>query len=502
MSSLQHYPLGAAVPDSPHAVCSSLPTMADIIGYEEKSPETLAALKAGYPRFISHPFVRKLTEWLQHKHGWQERHVFVLCSMNAVPEMLRFVGVVGAGYEEVGDGMVAVHFPKIEEAWLRARNFLQHTGVCVSSRQAEDVLLREGELEKAFPEEAHSDPFQAEEMVRMRLAAATGALPEEVVLCSSGMNAFWSIFQSAMEFQRMEGRGLWVQVGWCYVDTRAILDKFLTGDGEGVVSIFQAQDTVALEKVFAEKGKKIAGVVCECPTNPLIQTPDVERISRLCREHGALCVLDPSIAGCLNVNPLPLADVVPMSLTKYAANAGDVMLGALVLNRESPFALPLADRLGLWREMPYGRDVQRLAKEMENWEPVTQQLNENARKLAAWLSNHPKVKKVWWAGEASSAENFQQIARSADACGSVLSVELTMPLADFYDRLRMVKGPSFGTRFTMACPFMYLAHYPMASTEEGRAALEKHGLNPDLVRLSVGQEPFEEIQAAVEEALG
>jgi len=49
----------------------------------------------------------------------------------------------------------------------------------------------------------------------------------------------------------------------------------------------------------------------------------------------------------------------------------------------------------------------------------------------------------------------------------------------------------------MMCPFLYLAHYDFVSTEEGRQHLRECGLNPDLVRLSVGVEPIGEIQAAL-----
>jgi cystathionine gamma-synthase len=64
--------------------------------------------------------------------------------------------------------------------------------------------------------------------------------------------------------------------------------------------------------------------------------------------------------------------------------------------------------------------------------------------------------------------------------------------------MRLVKGPSFGVRFSLACPFLYLAHYDLVSTGQGRRQLRGHGLEPDLVRLSVGAEPLEAIQEAIE----
>ena len=55
---------------------------------------------------------------------------------------------------------------------------------------------------------------------------------------------------------------------------------------------------------------------------------------------------------------------------------------------------------------------------------------------------------------------------------------------------------------TLICPFMYLAHYDLVTTPEGRAELAASGIDPDLLRLCVGMEPVEEIIAALQAALG
>jgi len=84
----------------------------------------------------------------------------------------------------------------------------------------------------------------------------------------------------------------------------------------------------------------------------------------------------------------------------------------------------------------------------------------------------------------------------------MISFTLRGPLDEFYDRLRLPKGPSFGMRTTLICPFMYLAHYDMVTTMQGRAELKANGLDPDLLRLCVGTEPADEIIGALGEALG
>jgi cystathionine gamma-synthase len=84
----------------------------------------------------------------------------------------------------------------------------------------------------------------------------------------------------------------------------------------------------------------------------------------------------------------------------------------------------------------------------------------------------------------------------------MISFSLRGSLEAFYDRLRLPKGPSFGMRTTLICPFMYLAHYDLVTTPSGRAELAANGLDPDLLRLCVGTEPVDDIIAALGEALG
>ena len=60
---------------------------------------------------------------------------------------------------------------------------------------------------------------------------------------------------------------------------------------------------------------------------------------------------------------------------------------------------------------------------------------------------------------------------------------------------------SFGITTTLICPFMYLAHYDLVTTTAGRAELASFGINPELLRLSIGCEPVEDIMEALGEAL-
>ncbi|MFT3783105.1 MAG: PLP-dependent transferase [Nibricoccus sp.] len=118
-----------------------------------------------------------------------------------------------------------------------------------------------------------------------------------------------------------------------------------------------------------------------------------------------------------------------------------------------------------------------------------------------FLRQHPRVKNLRWSGHPDSKANFQKIARRSDAFASMISFTVDGPLAGFYDRLRLPKGASFGMKTTLVCPFIFLAHYDLVTSDAGVLTLRECGLEPELVRLSLGCEPAEDIIDSLAEAL-
>jgi len=88
-------------------------------------------------------------------------------------------------------------------------------------------------------------------------------------------------------------------------------------------------------------------------------------------------------------------------------------------------------------------------------------------KVVEFLEAHPKIAKVHWAYQSASRESFQRQAGS-DSPGCVASFEVEGSFQSFYDRLEMLKSPSFGTQFSICCPYVYLAHYKLLKTKDGQ----------------------------------
>ena len=500
MSVFNPLPLGQRIPASPHAVSCSLPRMRDVRGYEEKDPETMRQLTSGYPRFVVHPFARKLADhFVATTPLLADRTVWLTSSARMAAALAEFLGEGAHKHAFAGDTLHGVSHPVSPELHGRAKTYLQNVGGFVSSREAEDHLVRLRLLPAAHPEETFAGDAAAE-VRRVLHTAVRGVNAADLLLTNCGMSAVHAAFGASADLQAARGRTLWLQLGWLYLDTIAILKRF-TRTPADYVYIRDPLDHDAIVRLFEKFGPRIAGVIAEVPTNPLIQTPNVPALARLCRQHGAHLLLDPSISSVFDLDVLEHSTAVVSSLTKYTASEGDLLAGFVAVNPSGFDAAELRKRIAAQLEPLYARDLARLAAQIGQTPEVLKTIHANTAKVAAFLEKHPKVRDVYWALRPDSRENYLQIARAPDAVGGMISFTLRRSLETFYDRLRLPKGPSFGMKTTLICPFMYLAHYDLVTSAAGIAELAASRLDPDLLRLCCGTEPAEEIIAALDEAL-
>ena len=503
MPAFPHLPLGTPIPASPHAVSCSLPTMRSVRGYEEKDPAITSQLTVGYPRFVVHPFAKQLAAHFTAGTPALTGRTLWLTSSAA---MARALAAHLAGADPQLFSHTAAHgvsHPTDPHTFARAKTYLQNIGGFLSSREAEDHLVRLGVLAFPYPEETFPGEAAAAtaEIRRHLRRALPGTAEPDLILANCGMNAIYAAFSAVAELQAARGRTVWLQLGWLYLDTIAILKKFTAAPGD-YVYIRDVLDHLGLERIFQKHGHRIAGVIAELPTNPLIQTPDLAALSALCRAHGARLLLDPSVVSVFNVDVLAHTDVVVSSLTKYTASDGDLTAGLAAINPAGPDAAALRDRIAATIEPLYARDLARLAVQIGRTDAVLEKIHANTARVVAFLEGHPAVRDVFWALHPASRENYLRLARRPEASGGMITFTLRGDLENFYDRLRLPKGPSFGMTTTLICPFMYLAHYDLVTTPAGLAELAASKLDPDLLRLCVGTEPAEDIIAALAEALG
>ena len=476
--------LGATVPDSPHATVVCLPTLADVESYERKEERVWKLLRAGYPRFVRNALVARAAAEAARRLG-RTGELFPLVSEAAARRLADHAGAALTSLDRVGDWWLAV--TPAGDAASRLAKMVQHTGTLISSRQAEAWLAGAASVDGA--------PSLAS--VRSALAPLlTGVSPGDILIATSGMNAVDAGLAAVDAVQRPRGRTAWIQLGWLYVDSTRLFEKARDTRHHFVPDV---RDLAAVERLLA--AGDVAGVFTEVPNNPQLETADIPALRALCDRHGAKLLLDPSSVGLATVDVLPHADLVVSSLTKYAGSEGDVMAGVLAVHPARPDAAELLAVARRRLESLHALDLVALAPQAARMTEVTARLSAQAAELARRLAAHPAVARVRTADQGSTAAAYRRMLRPGAGAGSLITLELRGDMRRVYDRLAVAKGPSFGLRYTLAAPFLWLAHFDEVTSEQGRAQIREAGLDPDLLRISVGLEPLDEIWAAFEFAL-
>lgn len=332
----------------------------------------------------------------------------------------------------------------------------------------------------------------ADDLARTHVRDVPGFSADDVYLYSGGMNAIFHAHETLKATVRSAKS---VMYGFPYVDTLKVLQKF--GPGAIFYGHGSGEDLDDLEHRL-ENGEKILSLFCEFPGNPLLRTPDIARIRRLADKYDFAVVIDETIGNLLNVHVLPYADILVSSLTKIFSGDSNVMGGSMILNPNSRFYRQMKSYLEEhYEDNLFAEDAIYLERNSRDFITRNARVNHNASTIAALLLSHPRVKQVNYP-QHSPTRQFYDACRLPDGgYGGLLSATFhSIPDAQaFYDHLDVQKGPSLGTNFTLASPFVLLAHYK----ELDWAA--EFGCEESLVRFSVGLEESESLRGVFQFAL-
>ena len=476
--------LGATVPDSPHATVVCLPTLADVESYERKEERVWKLLHAGYPRFVRNALVTRAARQAASALG-RTGELFPLVSEASARRLAEHTGATLTSVDAVGDWYLAT--TSAGDAALRLAKMVQHTGSLISSRQAEAWLAG------AAPTDGATALHSIQSALSPLLA---GVSVDDILIATSGMNAVEAGIAAVDAVQRPRGRSAWIQFGWLYVDSTRLLEKARDAKHHFIADV---RDLAAVERLLA--AGDIAGVFTEVPNNPQLETADIPALRMLCDKYGAKLLLDPSSVGLASVDVLPFADIVVSSLTKYAGSEGDVMAGVIAVHPARADGTEMLASVRRRLAPLHALDLAALATQVGRMAEVTQHLSATAAAIARRFAAHSAVARVRTADQGPTAAAYRRLLRPGAGAGSLITLELHGDMRRVYDRLAVAKGPSFGLRYTLAAPFLWLAHFEEVTNEQGRAHIRAAGLDPDLLRVSVGLEPIEEIWAAFEVAL-
>lgn len=471
---------GMPLPKTQHACSVCLPTWDAVLGYEEKRDKVIRRMRAGYPRFFLHPATERLFAEATGALADKGSRVVVFPSRDAAQRAQRFVEKRSGSASRIAsyEGLQALVVSEAD--YPVAMEYWRYTGEIVSSRQAERVI--HGQETRGFGVRS----------LRSRLAAFGNDAPEDVFLYENGMASMFAIYRVLTKLFPSKKS---LQLEFPYVDAMRVQNFF----GNGVVFLTEAEGESFEEALRRIAKGEFSAVFCEAPSNPLLRTVDIAAVSEACRDGGVPLVVDDTICSVANVQVNKYADVVTSSLTKWVSGKGDVMAGQVTLCPESPMYSELLAFFG--EDCPGGSrlfasDARVLARNISSFNRRIRESNANGEALADYLLAHPAVEKIWYP-KFTTPGLYNAIKRKGGGYGGLMSLVLKnrKKTAKFYDALRMSKGPSLGTDFSIACPYTLLAHYDELEWAEG-CGVDRH-----MIRISAGSEKSEQLLACLEEAL-
>ncbi|KAL6709528.1 Cystathionine gamma-synthase [Coniothyrium glycines] len=312
-----------------------------------------------------------------------------------------------------------------------------------------------------------------------RTRQAANFSEDDVYLYPTGMS---SIFNAHRNLLRAKGNRKAIVFGFPYIDTLKIAEKF--GPGAQFYGFGSEEELDDLERRL-EGGERFLALFTEFPGNPLLSSPNLERVRKLADQYDFAVVVDETIGNFINVNVLPYADIVVSSLTKVFSGDSNVMGGGLVL---SPSAKNYNLLKRIWDEdyedNHWAEDSIFLERNSRDFVSRIERIGANAEAICNVLSAHPRVKQVNYPKTSPTRANYEKCRNPNGGYGGLLSATFYTK-ADaiaFFDNLDTVKGPSLGTNFTLSSPYVILAHYGELDW------CAKWGVEADLIRFSVGLE--------------
>ena len=486
-TTFSHIPCGQTLPlNNIHAVSVSMPNLQDVIDYEEQTPQILEKIQSAYPRFVMHPYLKLLASYIKEKYKVSDAYEVVLLSSQ------KAVNVVSNKYFihnkiEINEPFGVILVQNGTTQLQKVLKFIQHVGYNLSSRLAQEYLFKEGLLNTRH-DEKYEDEKTAYDTLTKTLADAYNQPQKNVCLTPSGMNAVYCALRGLKNIQNGNGKTKLIQLGWLYLDTMNIVEHYFD---ENKI-FYDINNLNLLEDYLKTDGHTISAIITEIPTNPLLQTVDLPRLKALCIRYNILLVIDATFATPFNLDLKPYADIYVESLTKFACGNADVLMGALILNENSKISM-ISQEFFKHADMPYIKDIQRLAYEIKNYESRMKIISSNTKKLVEYFKTAPFIDEIFYCLTPKYASNYEKLMINKECYTGIISVTFKKDFKEVYDKLNFAKGPSLGTEFTLLMPYTYLAHYDLVTSQKGQEFLKEIGLPINLLRISVGIEDINEI---------
>jgi cystathionine gamma-synthase len=259
---------------------------------------------------------------------------------------------------------------------------------------------------------------------------------------------------------------------------------------------WSAVDLLDIDRLRAEWPSDTKMVWLETPTNPLLRCFDIEAISAVARERGALCVVDNTFATPYLQQPMRLgADIVVHSATKYLGGHSDVVGGIVAVNDDS-----LAERLRFTQNaagaIPSPFDCYMVLRGMKTLAVRMDRHCQNARAIVEMLTTHRAVERVMYP-QLADHPGHQAATTQMSEFGGMVSFTLR---GGEDAALKVAERTRLFTLAESLGAVESLIEHPARMTHASVAGSPLE-VPSSLLRLSVGIESTNDLVADLEEAL-
>ncbi len=324
------------------------------------------------------------------------------------------------------------------------------------------------------------------ERAEAKLAALEGG--EAALLMASGMAAITTTLLAMLR----QGQHV-VITRDAYRKTRVFAQQVLARFG---VEVDIVDATAAAVTAAMRDDTRL--VFTEAPTNPYLRMIDIEAVVKAARARRIKTIIDATFATPVNMQPLQHGvDLVIHSATKYLGGHNDLLAGVVV--GRAPLVGAIREHLGMTGAVLDPHNAYLLLRGLKTLALRVRHQNATALRLAEVLAADPAVAQVWYPLRTDHPDHALAV-RYLRGGGGVVSFELHGGLAAgtrLVDALRIPKlAPSLGGVESLVEQPALMSFFELSPAE--RAEI---GIREGLVRLSVGVEEPEDLEADLRQAL-
>lgn len=281
-----------------------------------------------------------------------------------------------------------------------------------------------------------------------------------------------------------------------YTATMSLMMHVLPGFGVEVTQV-DGHDTEAFIRAMRPNTKV---VYAETPTNPTMEITDLRATAEIAHSAGAIAIVDNTFASSYNQRPIDLGyDLVIHSATKYLNGHADVTAGVIMGTQELIDAA--WSNLRIFGPVLHPFEAWLLRRGLMTYGLRMAVHNRNAMQVARFLESHPAVERVFYPGLESHPQHEIAKRQMTGGFGGMFSFTVKGGYDAAYraiGRTRVcILAVSVGGVETLITHPASMIH--THQTDEER---ESAGINPSLLRLSVGVEESEDIIEDLDRALG